>query len=338
MRLVTAAGVAAAIVAAGCGDDGGGRGGARAGGGPLGGGGRGGGARGATDFLDPASYDCRAAGQLPIPGPRPADLACLFDVTCGSRFVCAHRMGNPFGPENSLSALRASILLGVDIVETDVRLTADGHVVLIHDADVDRVFEGSGDVSSFTLAELEAMPRKVEAGDPPGDFSCERVVTLEQVMALARGRVVVELETKETAAGVAVAQYLSAEALDRDAYIQCTPSECDAIRAAVPDAPLMVRVKSLEDLALAEAYDPPPHLVEIDPGPPFTDPDVLARIHALEALAFTNAFFGADAVALITGDLSQYAAGYEGGVDVQQTEFPHLALYALGRISTLASP
>jgi glycerophosphoryl diester phosphodiesterase len=318
-----------------CADDGG----AGAGAGPAAGGagGAGGGVLSPTDYLDPSDYDCTAPPD-PAPGARPHTLGCILDPTCAADLVCAHRMGNPFAPENSLSALRASILLGVDIVETDARITSDGRVVLVHDAEVDRTLEGSGNVRDFTLAELKAMPVRLEPGDPPGDFSCERVVTIEEVMALASGRIVVELETKDVEAGVAAAEHLSTQGLYASAYVQCAPSECDAIRAAVPDAPIMVRVNSLADLDLAEAYDPPPLLVEVDPGPPYTEPPVLDRIHAIPARAFTNAFLNADATAIITGDLSQYAVGYAAGLDVLQTEFPHLALTGLGRIQPRPEP
>jgi glycerophosphoryl diester phosphodiesterase len=247
-------------------------------------------------------------------------------------------MGNAFAPENSLSALRASILLGVDVAETDVRMTADGRVVLLHDSTVDRTLEGSGAVSDFTLAELQAMAVRPDPGDPPGDFACERIVTLEEVMELAAGRIIVELETKDTAAGVAAAQYLAAEGLERDAYIQCTPDECDAIRASVPNAPIMVRAKSAADLALAEAYDPPPFLVEVDPGVAYDDPAQIERIHALGAKAFTNIFLSADAAALLNQDYTQYTLGYEVGYDVLQSELSHFALYALGRAAPRARP
>ncbi|NUO53874.1 MAG: glycerophosphodiester phosphodiesterase family protein, partial [Polyangiaceae bacterium] len=263
----------------------------------------------ATDFLEPSQYDCTAG--VPTPPSRPHDLACVFDGTCISDFVCAHRMGNPFAPENSLSAVRASILLGVDVVETDVRMTSDGHVVLLHDREIDRTLQGTGNVDDFTLAELKAMPVKLEETDPPGDFSCERIVTLEEVMALAKGRIVVELETKETPAGIAAATYLVDQGLEGDAYVQCAPDECDAIRAAVPTVPIMVRIQSLDDITRAEAYDPPPILLEVDQSPTFTDPATLARIHAIPAKVFSNAFVSADAAALIAGDLSGYPLGYE---------------------------
>ena len=66
----------------------------------------------------------------------------LFDV--GARPVIAHRGGRARAPENTLEAMQLGIAEGADAIEFDVRLTADGEVVVIHDATVDRTTDGSG--------------------------------------------------------------------------------------------------------------------------------------------------------------------------------------------------
>jgi glycerophosphoryl diester phosphodiesterase len=330
MRL--AAFLVSAVVLHGCGDDAalsGGAGGGEGGGPAEGAGGSGAAGLGPDRFLAPSEYDC-SAGEVAAPS-RPHELSCVFDSACDSRFVVAHRMGNPFGPENSLSVLRASILLGVDVVETDVRMTADGHVVLIHDAEVDRTLEGTGDVEALTLDELRAMQVKDEFGDPDGDFSCERVLTLDEVFAVSTGKIIVELETKRVDAGIASAEYLRDNGLYDAAFVQCSVDECAAIRAAVPDVPIMLRVNELADLDYGEALDPPPILYEIDGNSEWTIPEVIDRIHAGGAQVFANAFFDADVRAFL-GDLSGYDELYGTGVDLAQSEYPHLALVALGRL------
>ena len=296
-----------------------------------------GGELGSEDFLEPAQYDCSTAEPNPDPPMRPYAFGCVHEAACTDRFVTAHRMGNPFAPENSLAALRSSILLGADIVETDVRLTSDGEVVLIHDAEVDRTLSGSGNVEDFTLAELQEMTVDLELTDPEGDFACERIVTLDEVMALAEGRIVVEFETKRTEAGVATAQYLQANDLYGSAYVQCDLAECTAVRAAVADVPISLRVQAMSDLDAADAFDPPPIIYEVDEGSEFTEQEVLDRIHATGAKVFTNAFFSADITAFL-GDVSMYEPIYALGIDIVQTEFPHLALYALGRLEPTSAP
>jgi glycerophosphoryl diester phosphodiesterase len=283
------------------------------------------------DFLATESYDCRAAGAEPTVGVRPHDIACVNDHDCSGRFVMAHRMGNPFGPENSLSVLRASIALGADVAETDIRITADGRVVLIHDAEVDRTLDGTGDVSSLTLAEIQAMPMRTGSSDPAGDFGCEHAPSLEEAMQLARGRIVVELETKNIEAAPIAAAYLRDQGLYADAYIQCDAAECAAVREAVPDVPIAFRMQSLDEVSIIAALDPPPVFVEIDDDEDLrTDPGLQAAMDAGGIKIFTNVFTSADVLAA-TGDLTGYAAVLDRGYDMIQVELIHIALFALGR-------
>lgn len=68
-----------------------------------------------------------------------------------------HRGYNTCAPENTLPAFKLSAKAGFRIVETDVRETADGELVCIHDASVDRTSNGSGDVADMTLAQLKSL-------------------------------------------------------------------------------------------------------------------------------------------------------------------------------------
>lgn len=74
--------------------------------------------------------------------------------------VIAHRGASGTCPENTLVAFERAVADGADILEMDVRLTADGHVVVIHDPTVDRTTDGQGPVASLTLAEIQ----KLDAG------------------------------------------------------------------------------------------------------------------------------------------------------------------------------
>ena len=72
-------------------------------------------------------------------------------------YVAAHRGWCAKYPENTMPAFRAAAELGVDQLETDVRVTKDGELVLIHDATVDRTTNGTGRVCDLTLAELKTL-------------------------------------------------------------------------------------------------------------------------------------------------------------------------------------
>ena len=71
--------------------------------------------------------------------------------------MIGHRGARFEAPENTVPGFRYALGLGLRAVEFDVRMTRDGQLVVIHDATVDRTTDGSGEVSSFTLAELQAL-------------------------------------------------------------------------------------------------------------------------------------------------------------------------------------
>jgi glycerophosphoryl diester phosphodiesterase len=74
--------------------------------------------------------------------------------------VIAHRGGRGLGPENTLTVFRLSLAAGADVLEMDVRTTADEHLVVLHDATVDRTTDGHGAVNMISLAQL----KKLDAG------------------------------------------------------------------------------------------------------------------------------------------------------------------------------
>ena len=69
----------------------------------------------------------------------------------------AHRGGAGLWPENTLEAFRGALELGCSHLETDLRVSRDGEIVIMHDALLDRTTDGSGPVSARTLAELKQL-------------------------------------------------------------------------------------------------------------------------------------------------------------------------------------
>jgi glycerophosphoryl diester phosphodiesterase len=81
----------------------------------------------------------------------------FFAAEAARTQVIAHRGGAGLRPENTLAAFAHALALGVDIIEMDVRSTADGELVVIHDATVSRTTNGTSAVSALTLAELQRL-------------------------------------------------------------------------------------------------------------------------------------------------------------------------------------
>jgi glycerophosphoryl diester phosphodiesterase len=84
----------------------------------------------------------------------------FFETHAAGPLVIAHRGGAGLWPENTMYAFEEARKLGVDVIETDVRSTADGALVVIHDARVERTTDGAGSVNEMTLSEL----KKLDAG------------------------------------------------------------------------------------------------------------------------------------------------------------------------------
>ncbi|MDH3272265.1 MAG: glycerophosphodiester phosphodiesterase [Gemmatimonadota bacterium] len=123
----------------------------------------------------------------------------------GAPILCAHRGGSKLAPENTLVAFRSAVEdWGADMLELDVRLTADGEVVVIHDETVDRTTNGVGRVADLTLAEIKALDAGYRFTDGNGRNTFRgrgvTVPTLEELMD-ACPTVWLNVEAKE--AGVA---------------------------------------------------------------------------------------------------------------------------------------
>jgi glycerophosphoryl diester phosphodiesterase len=99
--------------------------------------------------------------------------------------ICAHRGNSVYCPENTLAAIASAADLGIPMTEIDVRRTADGHIVLMHDETTDRTTDGSGRIAELSLEQI----RGFDAGSWKGpEFAGERVPTLAETLDLCSER------------------------------------------------------------------------------------------------------------------------------------------------------
>lgn len=90
-----------------------------------------------------------------------------------------HRGAAGTHPENTMVSFRRAMEIGVDGVEFDVHRTMDGHLVVIHDAAVDRTTDGNGLVMAMTLEELRRLDAGVKKGS---EFAGEQIPTLQELI------------------------------------------------------------------------------------------------------------------------------------------------------------
>lgn len=112
----------------------------------------------------------------------------------GRPLVVAHRGASGSAPENTMAAFRKAAIEGTDMIELDVRLTKDFHVVVHHDRNVRRTTGGKGNIWNLNLQQLRAL----DAGSWfHQKFERERIPTLREVMEfLLPTRVNLNIEVK----------------------------------------------------------------------------------------------------------------------------------------------
>lgn len=105
--------------------------------------------------------------------------------------VIAHRGDWRNWPECSLKAFDSAIKMGADAVEVDVRRTLDGHLVVCHDARIDRTTSGKGEIKEMTLDSIRKFC--LRAGNNIRKRDCF-IPTLEEVLDLCKGRCIINID------------------------------------------------------------------------------------------------------------------------------------------------
>ncbi len=133
---------------------------------------------------------CSVCEQERHPNRVDSILTVLNDPGTSSVLVVAHRGDWKHSVENSLPAIQNAIDMRVDVVEIDVRRTADGRLVLMHDATIDRTTNGQGKVAELTLDSIKKC--RLKALD--GSFTECQVPTLDEVFELSREKIMLNID------------------------------------------------------------------------------------------------------------------------------------------------
>lgn len=107
--------------------------------------------------------------------------------------VFAHRGAKRVAPENTLPAFEAAIRLGADGIELDVQYSSDGKLVIFHDLNLEKTSNGTGRLTAHPFEEL----RRLDAGSYFGpEFAGTQIPALDEVLDLAKGKLLVNIELK----------------------------------------------------------------------------------------------------------------------------------------------
>ncbi|MCE7043057.1 glycerophosphodiester phosphodiesterase family protein [Dyadobacter sp. CY312] len=162
--------------------------------------------------------------------------------------VIAHRGNHVDVPENTIASFKEAIKAGADYVEVDLRSSKDGHLVVVHDATVDRTTNGKGKVADMSLVELKAL--KVLNGSKKP----HKIPEFSEVLKVCKGKINIYLDFKEADVAETFRQIREA-GMERQVvvYINKIP-QYKQWRSIAPEVPLMTslfgEVKNKEQLGM----------------------------------------------------------------------------------------
>ena len=234
-------------------------------------------------------------------------LALISSCIAADKVVAiAHRGEHLHHPENTLAAYRAAIEAGADFIEVDVRTTADGKLVLVHNATVDATTNGTGAVKTMTFEQIRAL-----------DAHGEQVPSFEEALQLARGKIGVYVDSKQVSAAAVIAALEKYEMLD-NAVIYGGYSYLKEIAALRPKARVMpesvsvsVCTKLIEDLH--------PQVIAFS-APDFTD-EIIAIARRAKAGIYVDRFGEVDNPAGWQDAIDRGATGIQTNKPAELVEY-----------------
>jgi len=169
-------------------------------------------------------------------------------IVLPERGLCAHRGAMETHPENTLTAFRAAVKAGAQMIEFDVFLTKDNQIVVIHDSKVDRTTNGKGNVAELTLDEI----KKLDAGSWKAPaFAGEQIPVIQEVLNVMPYNIWLNIHVKgNEQLPVMVAKLLKKENRLHQAFMACSVSAATKAKLEVPE----IKICNMERQDLEVAY------------------------------------------------------------------------------------
>ncbi len=156
--------------------------------------------------------------------------------------VIAHRGGRGLWPESTIFAFQRALDLGVDVLEMDVHVSADGEVVVIHDPEVDRTTEGKGLVHELSLQQIQTLDAGYKwTDDSRASFPFRgkgiRIPSLRQVFqSLPEAKFNIEIKPSSDEAATSLCDTIREYGRENDVLVASfRQTVIDAFRTACPE-------------------------------------------------------------------------------------------------------
>jgi glycerophosphoryl diester phosphodiesterase len=196
--------------------------------------------------------------------------------------IIAHRGASGHAPEHTFAAYDRAVELGADYLEQDLQVTADGELVVLHDATLDRTTDGGGRVDERTLAEVKALDAGAWFG--PG-FAGQRVLTLDEVLTRYGHAQRYYIETKAPDIEARLVALLDSHGLLEAGHWQVLiqsfePAHLRRIRELAPRLPLIQLVSHHDPALLARLDEVSAYAAGIGPSRALVDAPLVTEAHA----------------------------------------------------------
>jgi glycerophosphoryl diester phosphodiesterase len=263
-----------------------------------------------------------------------------FQNDAGRSLVIAHRGGAGRWPENTLYAFERAAALGADVIETDVRVTKDGELIVLHDEDVGRTTDGTGSVGSMTLAELKKLDAAYRFSTDGGRSFPLRgtgvnVPTLREVFeALPRVRFNIEPKQGAPLLAVPLCRLIRERGMTErvmvasfsGATLQEFRRECPEVATSAAPGEV-AHFLALEEAGLADSYSPPMQALQVP---------VRAGVVRVLTRDFVEAAHrrGLRVHAWTIDDEAEMRRLVEMGMDGVMTDYPDRLLRVFGRAAS----
>lgn len=264
---------------------------------------------------------------------RSADSLASYLRSSPNPLVGAHRGGPDQGfPENATETFAHALTHGPVLLESDVRMTKDSVLVLMHDETVGRTTDGTGPVRRYTLAELRSVQLRAEDGRTRFE-----VPTVSEALAWAEGRAILELDVKEDVPRPLVVETLRRnDGLDQALVITYSPADARWYHQRLPNLVLSVSAETRGDAETVVQQVDPSRLLgwvgvgEISSGP--------AKVFSNHGVPVALGTFGElDQQARQQG-LVVYHRLFDQGVDLVATDETALASQAAATYQSYRGP
>ncbi len=215
--------------------------------------------------------------------------------------VISHRGEHLHHPENTMPAFAEAVRVGADYIEVDVRTTADGKLVLMHDATVDRTTNGKGEIAKTTFDEVRAL----DAGGGA------RVPTFDEALDYARGKINVYVDVKQVTAADLV-EHIAGHSMTNNVVMYVGARIGKTVQDLEPRLKLMPEAGSAE--AAQKLVDElHPRVFAFDAND--FKPDVIAIAKQAGALVYVDRLWAAD-------NAAAWQEAIDQGADGIQTDHP----------------